>query len=308
MTTYDTLFESRIAAVNTMLEHVLSSQNNPVATVYPDLLEALRYGTLNGGKRIRAVLLIEASVALGLTEEAVLPVACALEMLHAQSLIHDDLPCMDDDDLRRGKPSLHRAFSESTAVLVGDCLIAMAFGLLAKALPVVSSCSPGQILSVISDFSSVASLEGLINGQYADIDAEGKPVNRETLEYVHRYKTGALFRFAMESAAKLSSATEEQVQHFSVLGEKLGLGFQIVDDLLDIESSETVLGKTVGKDVAQQKATYPALYGEAASREKLDLLYTQVCEGLATGDGKLLCGFNTQLLLQLASFMLYRSY
>lgn len=307
MQTYEDCFGVQIKAVNNMLDEVLSTAVYPAVRQYPKLLECLRYGTLNGGKRIRAVLAIESYVALGGLPETIMPVACALELLHAQSLIHDDLPCMDDDDLRRGKPSLHKAFGEASAVLAGDALIAIAFGVLTQYLQPSSKCGATRILSIINDFSRVASLEGLINGQYADLDAEGKPCDEKTLVYVQQYKTGALFRFAMQSAAKLSGASDTTISEFATLGEQLGLVFQMVDDLLDIDSNEAVLGKTVGKDVVQKKATYPALYGAAKAREKLNRLYCDICDTLYHSKSNKFETCDTRKLLLLASFVAHRA-
>jgi geranylgeranyl diphosphate synthase type II len=232
----------------------------------------MQYATLYGGKRIRSILAIEACKACGGDPELVLPTVCAVEMVHAQSLIHDDLPCMDNDDLRRGKPSVHKAFGESTAVLAGDALIALAFGVIAKETPPVSPITPQLLLDVIRDFSDVTSVRGLVNGQFVDIQYEGQPYTREILEYIHTYKTGALFRFCLRAGAKLAGATDAVVERFTELGQTLGLAFQIVDDLLDIASTSEALGKTAGKDQLQEKATYPAFFGVEASKTQVKML------------------------------------
>ncbi|MEM0950658.1 MAG: polyprenyl synthetase family protein [Cyanobacteria bacterium P01_H01_bin.74] len=275
--------------VHAALSRCLSAANFEAASEEaPELLAAIQYGTLDGGKRLRALLAIETYLALGgKTLDAIMPVACALEMLHAQSLVHDDLPCMDNDSLRRGKPSLHIAFNEHTAVLVGDALIALAFGQLSKALPLANPQVPASVfLRIISDFSEVSSLSGLINGQFVDIKTEGQAFDEARLQYIHRYKTGALFKFSLQAASLLAFAQYPQTaqkvleiisNQFGLLGEKLGLAFQIVDDLLDIAPNEDHgLGKTSGKDQAQQKATYPALFDEATCQEKLTQLATEI--------------------------------
>ncbi|HEY9744776.1 MAG TPA: farnesyl diphosphate synthase [Oculatellaceae cyanobacterium] len=271
---YETFFAETLAIINARLEKHLSTpprEANPNG-IADGLWEAMRYGTLNGGKRIRSVLAIEACKACGGQVEAILPTACAIELVHAQSLMHDDLPCMDNDDLRRGKPSVHKAFGESTAVLAGDALISMAFGLITRETPLQGPVTAEVLLDILTDFSEVTSVKGLVNGQFVDILYEGKPYTQEILEYIHTYKTGALFRFALSSGAKLAGAPESVVERFTLLGQKLGLTFQIVDDLLDVASTSEALGKTAGKDQAQEKATYPALFGVDASRKQVNQL------------------------------------
>jgi len=305
---YELILQGTLQRINRQLAcyltltPALAKEHEPHAA---GLWEAMRYGTLDGGKRIRAVLAIEACKACGGEIEQVLPTACAIEMVHAQSLMHDDLPCMDDDDLRRGKPSAHKAFGESTAVLAGDALIAMAFGVIARETPRHRSDVSEVILTVLQDFSDATSIQGLVNGQYVDIQSEGQPYTADTLRYIHTYKTGALFRFAFLAGARLAGASEETVQAFGRMGQKLGLAFQIVDDLLDIDASSEVLGKTAGKDQVQQKATYPALYGVEASRlqvaelaqEAIALLHQQI--GVPAGGQK-------SLLEELIGFVAHR--
>jgi geranylgeranyl diphosphate synthase type II len=266
---YETLFADALQAVQTHLGRYLDKDAYDASPEAAGLWEAMRYGTLDGGKRIRSVLAMEACRACGGRAEHILPTACAVELVHAQSLIHDDLPCMDNDDLRRGKPSLHKAYGESTAVLAGDALIALAFGLIAKETPLVQPLSAEILLAVMGDFSDVTSVRGLVNGQFVDIQYEGKPFTQEILEYIHTYKTGALFRFSLRAGAKLAGASPAVVERFTLLGQKLGLAFQIVDDLLDIGSTSEALGKTAGKDQIQQKATYPAFFGVEASRAQV---------------------------------------
>lgn len=283
-TDYETAFAETIALVNDRLATVLEKQaydNSPQANV---LWEAMRYGTLNGGKRIRSVLAVETCKALGGNVQHILPTACAIELVHSQSLIHDDLPCMDNDDLRRGKPSVHKAFGESTAVLAGDALIAMAFGIIARETPLTGIVTSRHLLETLTDFSDVTSVRGLVNGQFVDILYEGKDYTQDILEYIHTYKTGALFRFSLRAGAKLAGATESVVEQFTLLGQKLGLAFQIVDDLLDIVSTSETLGKTSGKDEIQKKATYPSFFGEAVSREQVAQLADEALMILETCD------------------------
>lgn len=280
---YEELFESAIEQVNQRLseyltpvagETLLSGDHDPAKGLW----EAMRYSTLDGGKRIRSVLTLETCLACGGSVEQVLPTACAIEMIHAQSLIHDDLPCMDNDELRRGKPTLHIAHGESTAVLAGDALIAMAFGLISKHTPVSEKLSPQRILDVLTEFSRATSVIGLVNGQYVDIEYEGKQYTTDILDYIHTYKTGALFKFSAFAGAKLSGVDNTVVETMTEFGSKLGLAFQIVDDVLDIQSSTETMGKTVGKDVMQEKATYPALHGVEASQQKAQQLIEDAIE------------------------------
>lgn len=266
---YETVFAETLQAINDRLDQYLHKATYDTTPETEALWNAMRYGTLDGGKRIRSVLAVEVCKACGGDIESILPTACAIELVHAQSLMHDDLPCMDNDDMRRGKPSVHKAFGESTAVLAGDALIALAFGLIAKHTPNVQ---PSIILNVIQDFSDVTSVRGLVNGQFVDILHEGKPYTKEILEYIHTYKTGALFHFSLRAGAQLANMPSSVVERFTLLGQKLGLAFQIVDDLLDIDSTTEALGKTVGKDQLQEKATYPAFYGIEESRIQAEQL------------------------------------
>ncbi len=281
---YDSTFAKQLQLLNGQLDDCLRKDTYDVSENPAGLWEAMRYGTLNGGKRIRAILAIEACLACGGTLEAVLPTACGIELVHAQSLIHDDLPCMDNDDMRRGKPSVHKAFGESTAVLAGDALIALAFGVIAKQTP-LSVVSSEIVLQVIRDFSDVTSVKGLVNGQYVDIAYEGKVFTPEILDYIHTYKTGALFQFALSAGARLAGASAPVIQRFQRIGQLVGLAFQIVDDLLDIGGTTEDLGKTAGKDLLQEKATYPALYGVSASRTHVEALMQEAFTLLTVGDG-----------------------
>jgi geranylgeranyl diphosphate synthase, type II len=299
---YESRFTGHIETVNAALSRFLSREAWDSSPEAEGLWEAMRYGTLNGGKRIRSVLAIETCRACGGRAESVLPTACAIELVHAQSLMHDDLPCMDNDDMRRGKPSVHKAFGESTAVLAGDALISMAFGLIAKETPITGPVTPAVLLDVIRDFADVTSVQGLVNGQYVDIEYEGKAYTREILEYIHTYKTGALFRFSLQAGARLAGATPEVVERFAMLGQKIGLAFQIVDDLLDIGSTTEALGKTAGKDQLQEKATYPAFFGVDASREQVSQL-TREALALLDITGGMPAGFDNSELKALVGFI-----
>ena len=267
---YESQFASHIERIHLELARILANEDQVPYT--QRLWQALQYGTLNGGKRIRGILAIESGLACGGELAHLLPTACAIELVHAQSLIHDDLPCMDDDDMRRGKPTVHRAFDEATAVLAGDALLAMSFGVISRDTAKTAPITADILLAVMQDLSEVASVKGLVNGQYVDIMLEGKIFTQEALDYIHTFKTGALFSFSLRSGARLAGASPERVQTFSLLGQKLGLAFQIIDDLLDIQSTVEALGKTPGKDYLQKKATYPALMGVERAREAAEKL------------------------------------
>lgn len=251
-TPYQTRFQTHLTAVQDFLEKLLQPQEPQ------SLWAAMRHGVLNGGKRIRPVLLIETCLASGGSLQNVLATACALELIHCYSLIHDDLPCMDNDDLRRGQPTVHKAFSEDLAVLAGDALVGMAFGVLADDTQDVSE---KRLLQVISELSWAASVRGLVNGQVDDILASHQSPSEALLRRIHSGKTAALFRFSTRAGALLAGQSPQVVEQLGQYGEGLGLAFQMVDDLLDIRSTSEVLGKTVGKDQAQGKITYPAVYG-----------------------------------------------
>ncbi len=299
---YETRFAASMRAVQIHLERYLNKDAYDASPEASGLWEAMRYGTLDGGKRIRSVLALEACKACGGQLEHILPTACAIELVHAQSLIHDDLPCMDNDDLRRGKPSLHKAYGESTAVLAGDALIALAFGLISKETPLTAPLSAEVLLQVLGDFSDVTSVRGLVNGQFVDIQHEGQPFTREILEYIHTYKTGALFQFSLRAGAMLAGASSAVVERFTLLGQKLGLAFQIVDDLLDIGSTSEALGKTAGKDQIQQKATYPAFFGEEASRAQVAQLTEESLALLEQTEG-MPADYNPMALKALVGFI-----
>jgi geranylgeranyl diphosphate synthase, type II len=218
----------------------------------PSIHRAMRHSVFAGGKRIRPVLCLEAAAACcGETEP--LDLACALECIHTYSLIHDDLPALDNDDLRRGKPTCHKAFGEATAILAGDALLTLAFEIIGGVN------NGGRLCAEIA--AAAGTINGMIGGQVVDIESEGKQVDAATLEYIHRSKTGALLRTSVRSGAIFAGASETLLQTITDYGVHIGLLFQIVDDILDVTESSEALGKTAGKDAAQHKATYPAVHG-----------------------------------------------
>lgn len=238
-----------------------------------ELHRAMRYSLFAGGKRLRPALCIAAGELFDAAEEELLPVACALEMIHTYSLVHDDLPAMDDDDLRRGRPTCHKAFGEATAILAGDALLTLAFQILAEAG--VDDESRARRMRVIAEIARAAGTPGgMVAGQVLDIAAEGRDVTAEELDRLHASKTGALLTASVVTGAITGGADGASVAALGRYGAALGLAFQIADDVLDVTATAGELGKTPGKDTAAHKATYPALYGidgsQARARELVD--------------------------------------
>jgi geranylgeranyl diphosphate synthase type II len=242
------------------------------------VVEAMRYAVTAGGKRLRPILAIAACEACGGSIDDVLEPAGAVELIHTYSLIHDDLPAMDDDDLRRGRPTVHRAFGEAEAILAGDALQALAFEILATR-PTGAERTPSrnEAVRILADGAGVA---GMVGGQMADLEAERHPVNGEGLEWIHRRKTGALLAASAELGAIHAGATIARRRAVANYGRALGLAFQIADDILDRTSTAEELSKTPGKDQQAGKATYPALYGVDASRERAEQLVAEALDAL----------------------------
>jgi geranylgeranyl diphosphate synthase type II len=237
----------------------------PEETVAPATIHrAMRYSLMAGGKRIRPVLCIAAARTLAESVEGITAAACSLEFIHTYSLIHDDLPAMDNDDFRRGKPTCHKIFGEAMAILAGDSLLTFAFQVLAE-LPHVTAERKVRMIAELA--SASGTVGGMIGGQVADIEGERKPPTPELLDSIHRAKTGALLRASVRMGAIYAGGTETEIERLSSFGEHVGLAFQIVDDILDVEESSEALGKTAGKDAHQQKITFPAVYGLEKSRE-----------------------------------------
>ena len=254
--------EARRAMVDAALDRVLPPESAEPHSIH----RAMRYSVLAPGKRLRPVLVIAGAEAVGGRAADVLDTACALELIHAYSLIHDDLPAMDDDDYRRGRLTSHKVFGEAIAILAGDALLTLAFRLIAGNAARVAS--PAIVGTVVAEVADAAGTDGMVGGQVVDIESEGKTVAPETLDYIHLHKTAALIRAALRVGALLAGARSEQVEAISQAGQVLGLAFQIVDDILDVEGSLAELGKSAGSDERKQKATYPALYGLATSKER----------------------------------------
>ena len=252
-------FEEDRQAVDEQLEKLL-----PGETVQPPSIHtAMRYSVFAGGKRVRPILCLEtARIFTAEVSPALFP-GCAIEFIHTYSLIHDDLPALDNDDLRRGKPTCHKKFGDATAILAGDALLTLAFETIAAA-PV----SAERRVAMVTEIASAAgTIKGMVGGQVADLEAEGKPVGPEMLEYIHRSKTAALIRASITAGALCAGAPAEDVTRLRRFGDTIGWAFQVTDDILDVEESSAALGKTAGKDIVQQKATYPAVFGLERSHQ-----------------------------------------
>lgn len=262
---------------------------------YPDTLwESMRYSLQAGGKRIRPLLTLATLEALGADARPALPAACAVELIHTQSLIHDDLPAMDDDDLRRGKPTNHKVFGEAQAILAGDAMLAYAFSVLAG--PLAEHFPADACLAACKELAD-ATVIGMVSGQVVDMASEGKPVTPETLAYIHRHKTGALIRASVRLGAILGGADRDRAASLDAYAEAVGLAFQIADDILDLTKTAEELGKTPGKDVVAGKATYPALYGLEAAHEKL---HSEIAAAMSAIEG---FGPEAEPLRAIASFV-----
>lgn len=265
----------------------------------PRLDDAMRYSVLGGGKRIRPALCLAAARAIGAESSTALTPACALELVHAYSLVHDDLPAMDDDDLRRGRPTVHIAFDEATAILAGDALQTLAFALLAEA----PGLSDQQRIAMIRELASASGHQGMVGGQAIDLESVGHRLTIEQLESMHRHKTGALIEASVRLGALTSaSVTDKQLAALSEFASALGLAFQVQDDLLDIEGDTEVIGKRQGSDAAGEKPTYPALLGIAGAREHLEQLLAQAQSALDS------FGDEAEVLRAMADFVVARSH
>lgn len=269
---------------------------------YPETIyEAMRYSLMAGGKRLRPILCLATCELLDGTEQQAMPMACALEMVHTMSLIHDDLPAMDNDDYRRGKLTNHKVYGEDVAILAGDGLLAYAFEYVATR---TQGVAPERVLRVIGELGKAVGADGLVGGQIVDLASEGKSdVDLETLNYIHTHKTGALLKVSVTSGAVLAGAKDDQIDVLSQYAHRIGLAFQIVDDVLDITATSEELGKSAGKDVAAQKATYPSLWGLEESKQQAQQL-------VETAKTEVLDCFGQQAsaLVALADFIVNRTH
>ena len=284
----------RTRIVDRALNRFLPKESVKPVTIH----KAMRYSVFAGGKRLRPVLTLASAEACGGTVDAALPAACAVECIHTYSLIHDDLPCMDDDDLRRGRPTNHKVFGEGVAVLAGDGLLTVAFEILAQAAPTKRYGTAAQI----TELAHASGSRWLVGGQVADLEGEGRKLNGVELQYIHRCKTAALLTASIRLGAMSANATPAQLKGLTTFGQSVGLAFQVIDDILDVTQSSEKLGKTAGKDVDSQKATYPAVHGLEKSRKEARRLTAIAHRSLAS------FGKAGAALEALADYLLAREY
>ena len=285
---------TRAAEVDAALDAFLPKAKEKPATIHA----AMRYSVFAGGKRLRPILCLAAAEACGGDVESAMPPACAVEILHTYSLVHDDLPCMDDDDLRRGRPTCHKVYGEGMAVLTGDALLTEAFLILAQTTP--AKRYPGA--AYVAELALTGGSTKLIGGQVMDLEGEGKKLTKAQLVKIHEAKTAALLTTSIRLGAMTANATEKQLEALSVFGRALGLAFQVIDDILDVTQSTEVLGKTAGKDAAVEKATYPAILGLEKSRKEAAKLTQEALDALKP------FGKKAQRLREIAEYLLKREY
>lgn len=254
--------------IESTLQEILPQGEGPTA----QLFEAMHYSVFAGGKRLRPILMLAACEAIGGDSEQARKPACALEMIHTYSLIHDDLPAMDDDNFRRGVPTNHKVFGEAVAILAGDALLTEAFRLLSQPDQIRDAQTQLQIINIAATASGWG---GMVGGQVADMVAEGQDNSIDTVDFIHTHKTGALILASLQIGALCGGANPEQLKHIVAFGHSAGLAFQIADDLLDIESSQEQLGKDIGRDQQRGKATYPAIVGIEESHRRAEQLHAQ---------------------------------
>ena len=255
-----TYLSEKCDLINSSLDQFLPEESS-----FPEIIyKAMRYSVLNGGKRIRPILSLAGCEAVGGDQNMALPTGCAIELIHAFSLIHDDLPALDNDDLRRGQPTNHKVFGEAIAILAGDALFARAFEIIAGRTMGVSA---ERILDVTRRIAAAAGTSGMVVGQVVDIICEGAQVQADTLAFMHKNKTGAIIEASVVSGGILGGGSDSQIEALSAYGWMIGQAFQITDDILDIEGDEDKIGKPVGSDIRNEKTTYPSLYGLDKSRE-----------------------------------------
>ena len=287
--------QNRSALVDRALERWMPGQE-----VLPrSLHQAMRYSVFAGGKRLRPILMIAACESLGGHAGQVLHAACAMEMIHTYSLIHDDLPAMDDDAFRRGRPTNHKVYGEATAILAGDALLTEAFRILADA-EANRSVPPATVIKVIELVARYAGSQGMVGGQVVDMESEGKEIDFPTLEYIHTHKTGGLILASVQVGALLGGANDSQVAAIKRFGGAAGLAFQIADDILDVVGDQQHLGKNVGSDQARGKATYPAQLGLDEARQRADELCGIAISALAP------LGKPAEILQELARYIVNR--
>jgi geranylgeranyl diphosphate synthase, type II len=287
--------QERKALVDEGLARFLPEEENYPAAIF----QAMRYSVFAGGKRVRPILAIAAAEAVGRTADDVLPLACALECIHTYSLIHDDLPALDNDDYRRGRLTNHKVFGEANAILAGDALLTFAFELMGDARHWKQRV-PERVVQVMHEVAYAVGTFGMIGGQVVDLQMEGQDIELPALQYIHAHKTGALIRTSVRSGAILGGGSPAEVEALTDYGTHIGLAFQIMDDILDVRGDEQLMGKVLRKDDAQRKATYPRLVGLAESEVRAQ---AAVAAGIAALD---LLGERGAVLRDLAQFIIAR--
>jgi geranylgeranyl diphosphate synthase type II len=285
--------------VDSALERYLPKKEELTSNLH----KAMQHSLFAGGKRIRPILSIASFEAVGGKGEKIIPFACALEMIHTYSLIHDDLPAIDNDDYRRGKPTCHKAFGEAIAILAGDGLLTEAFKLMTNQ-PVENHLSSdgGVVLGLINEVAQAAGVLGMVGGQVVDIESEGKAVDLRTVQYIHTRKTGAMILASVRVGAKLGGANEEILKALTRYGESLGLAFQIVDDILNVEGEADLMGKKTGSDLSKGKATYPSVLGVEESKKRAKELVRLAVDALKP------LGPEADPLREIAHFVAAREY
>jgi len=286
---------SKIAMVDEYLEKYIPLRDNYQSAIY----EAMRYSLFAGGKRLRPVIALASCELVGGNIKDAVPIACALEMIHTYSLIHDDLPAMDNDDYRRGKPTNHKVYGEAVAILAGDALLNKAFEVAVNE-GLKTGVDPARLLKAISVIATASGADGMIGGQIVDLESENKEIDLERLKYMHLHKTGALIVAAAKAGAIIGGANEVQIHALSSFAENLGLAFQIKDDLLDVEGNQEKLGKPVFSDIRKGKSTFVSLMGIEESRKAVDKLSKDAVECLKV------FGDKGAFLSQLAQYLIHR--
>lgn len=293
---FKTKYKSWVDLVNNALdEFIVEKDGYPAKTIY----SAMKYSLTAGGKRLRPVLALAVGEMLGGKPEGILPFACAIEMIHTYSLIHDDLPAMDNDDYRRGRLTNHKVFGEAKAILAGDALLNLAFETMLN--HTVSNTQ--NILSKTKAMAFIAKasgVSGMIGGQVIDIESEGKDISAELLEYMHKCKTGALIKAPVMAAALVCNANAENIKNLELYAERIGLAFQIKDDILDVEGNTEVLGKKTGSDEANHKATFVTVYGLEGSKQMLEKITNEAIECISK------FGDRAEFLVELAKYLIIR--
>ena len=289
------LAQKRIA-----VDKALESLVPPAKTFPPKVFEAMRYSLFAGGKRVRPIFALASAEALGAKTAGLLPIAGALELIHTYSLIHDDLPAMDDDDLRRGRPTCHKVYGEAIAILAGDGLLNRAFEVLSDPRR-LKSVTAVRLIAITREISLASGVFGMVGGQVVDMESEGKDVDLPTLEYIHTHKTGALIRASVRTGAIYAKASEKRLKALTRYGERVGLAFQIADDILDIVGSREETGKDVGSDLKKGKKTFPSFYGLEESRRRAKEVADQALDALKDFDRK------AEPLRELAKYIVTRT-